>query len=80
MEYLPWSNRVQQGDPVPDDEGLPPLHRQGQEGHHHRRWRHRGADCLGTVHQQGAESVHQFEIMPRPPETRADSTRGRSTR
>ena len=33
-----------------------------------------GADCLGTVHRQGAASVHQFEIMPRPPETRADST------
>jgi glutamate synthase (NADPH/NADH) small chain len=26
------------------------------------------------VHRQGAASVHQFEIMPRPPETRADST------
>ena len=33
-----------------------------------------GADCLGTVHRQGPESVHQFEIMPRPPDTRADST------
>ena len=33
-----------------------------------------GADCLGTVHRQGAASVHQFEIMPRPPDTRADST------
>ncbi len=30
-----------------------------------------GADCLGTVHRQGAASVHQLEIMPRPPETRA---------
>jgi glutamate synthase (NADPH/NADH) small chain len=33
-----------------------------------------GADCLGTSHRQGAASVHQFEIMPRPPEERADST------
>ena len=33
-----------------------------------------GADCLGTAHRQGAASVHQFEIMPRPPESRADST------
>ncbi|MGH2793046.1 MAG: glutamate synthase subunit beta [Actinomycetota bacterium] len=32
-----------------------------------------GADCLGTVHRQGAASVHQLEIMPRPPEERADS-------
>ena len=30
-----------------------------------------GADCLGTSHRQGAVSVHQFEIMPRPPEERA---------
>jgi glutamate synthase (NADPH/NADH) small chain len=33
-----------------------------------------GADCLGTSHRQGPKSVHQFEIMPKPPETRADST------
>ena len=33
-----------------------------------------GADCLGTSHRQGAKSVHQFEIMPRPPEDRATST------
>jgi glutamate synthase (NADPH/NADH) small chain len=33
-----------------------------------------GADCLGTVHRQGAESIHQFEIMPRPPDHRAEST------
>ncbi len=30
-----------------------------------------GADCLGTVHRQGAASVHQFELLPRPPATRA---------
>jgi glutamate synthase (NADPH/NADH) small chain len=33
-----------------------------------------GADCLGTTHRQGPMSVHQFEIMPKPPETRAAST------
>jgi glutamate synthase (NADPH/NADH) small chain len=33
-----------------------------------------GADCLGTVHRHGARSVHQFEIMPRPPEMRDPST------
>jgi len=31
-----------------------------------------GADCLGTVHRQGARSVHQFELLPRPPEERAE--------
>jgi glutamate synthase (NADPH) small chain len=30
-----------------------------------------GADCLGTAHRQGAASVTQLEIMPRPPEERA---------
>jgi glutamate synthase (NADPH/NADH) small chain len=33
-----------------------------------------GADCLGTSHRQKAASVHQFEIMPQPPEERAPST------
>jgi glutamate synthase (NADPH/NADH) small chain len=33
-----------------------------------------GADCLGTCHRQGAKSVHQFEIMPKPPDQRAAST------
>ncbi len=33
-----------------------------------------GADCLGTSHRQGAMSVHQFEIMPRPPAERAPNT------
>lgn len=32
-----------------------------------------GADCLGTSHRQHAASVHQLEIMPRPPETRASN-------
>lgn len=30
-----------------------------------------GADCLGTAHRQGARSVVQLEILPRPPDTRA---------
>src|SRR5690606_30084189 len=33
-----------------------------------------GADCLGTATRQGARSVKSFEIMPRPPATRAAST------
>ncbi len=31
-----------------------------------------GADCLGTVHRQGALSVHQLEIMPEPPDQRTE--------
>ena len=33
-----------------------------------------GADCLGTSHRQKAASIHQFEIMPQPPEERSDKT------
>jgi len=32
-----------------------------------------GADCLGTVHRQGAASVTQLEIMPQPPGQRPDA-------
>ncbi|HUP99179.1 MAG TPA: glutamate synthase subunit beta [Aeromicrobium sp.] len=68
MEYLPWSNRVQEGD-LEDT----PISAAGKKvviiggGD-------TGADCLGTAHRQGAASVHQFEIMARPPETRDVST------
>ena len=33
-----------------------------------------GADCLGTSHRHKCASVHQFEIMPKPPAERAAST------
>jgi glutamate synthase (NADPH/NADH) small chain len=33
-----------------------------------------GADCLGTVHRQKPLSVHQFEIMPKPPDERSPQT------
>jgi glutamate synthase (NADPH/NADH) small chain len=68
MEYLPWANRVQQGDL---DES--PISAVGKKvviiggGD-------TGADCLGTAHRQGAASVHQFEIMPIPPQSRHAST------
>jgi glutamate synthase (NADPH/NADH) small chain len=65
MEFLPWGNRVQLGDL---DE--PPITAAGKHvviiggGD-------TGADCLGTSHRQGAASIHQFEILPRPPDERA---------
>ena len=33
-----------------------------------------GSDCAGTAVRQGAKSVRQIEIMPRPPEKRSEST------
>jgi len=33
-----------------------------------------GADCLGTCHRQKAVSVHQLEILPKPPELRSPLT------
>jgi len=68
MEYLPWANRVQNG-----DLSEPPISAAGKKvviiggGD-------TGADCLGTAHRQGATSVHQFEIMPIPPQSRDAST------
>ena len=31
-----------------------------------------GADCLGTVHRQGAASVSQLELLPTPPDQRVE--------
>lgn len=76
MEFLPWGNRQaldDLGENEVNADGQPPLTAKGKKviiiggGD-------TGADCLGTVHRQGATEVHQFEIMPRPPETRAPST------
>jgi glutamate synthase (NADPH/NADH) small chain len=67
MEFLPPSNRVQQGD-IPETSisahGKHVVIIGGGDT---------GADCLGTAHRQGALSVTQLEIMPRPPEVRAES-------
>jgi glutamate synthase (NADPH) small chain len=68
MEYLPISNRVQEGDlaePTITAAGKRVVIIGGGDT---------GADCLGTAHRQGAAEVHQLEIMPRPPDERADST------
>ena len=70
MEFLPQQNRRCEGDT--EDESLAIL-AEGKRvviiggGD-------TGADCLGTSLRQRAKSVHQFEIMPKPPEKRAAST------
>ncbi len=67
MEYLPPSNRVQQGDMTETSISAHGKHVVIIGGGD------TGADCLGTAHRQGALTVTQLEIMPRPPEVRADS-------
>ncbi len=67
MEYLPLANRVQEGDieePVITARGKRAVVIGGGDT---------GADCLGTALRQGAVSVHQLEIMPRPPDDRPPS-------
>ena len=67
MEFLPPANKVQQGDLK-----ISPISAHGKHvviiggGD-------TGADCLGTAHRQGALSVTQLEILPQPPEARAQT-------
>jgi glutamate synthase (NADPH/NADH) small chain len=75
MEFLPQQNRRNEGDPeekiVSDPSksifatGKNVIIIGGGDT---------GADCLGTSHRQGAKSVHQFEIMPKPPAERSPLT------
>ncbi len=68
MEFLPQQNKRNAGDEVPNQilaTGKRVVIIGGGDT---------GADCLGTCHRQKAKSVHQFEIMPMPPQERAPST------
>jgi glutamate synthase (NADPH) small chain len=70
MEFLPQQNRRNEGDVIRDPDQIVATGKHviiigGGDT---------GADCLGTSHRQGAKSVHQFEIMPRPPLERASQT------
>jgi len=70
MEFLPQQNRRCEGDTVDPSlailaEGKRVVIIGGGDT---------GADCLGTSHRQGPKSIHQFEIMPKPPDQRAAST------
>ncbi len=68
MEYLPWGNKQALG----ELEENPPIDAKGKNviilggGD-------TGADCLGTAIRQGAASITQIEIMPRPTEERPAS-------
>jgi glutamate synthase (NADPH/NADH) small chain len=70
MEFLPQQNRRNEGDVVDPAIAILATDKRvviigGGDT---------GADCLGTSHRQRARSVHQFEIMPKPPNERASST------
>jgi glutamate synthase (NADPH) small chain len=67
MEFLPQQNRRCEGDTIADDQFITAAGKHvviigGGDT---------GADCLGTVHRQGAASVHQLELLARPPDARA---------
>ncbi|MGI8671199.1 MAG: glutamate synthase subunit beta [Luteitalea sp.] len=67
MTYLERQNRLVAGDAGPHDAALDARGKRviilgGGDT---------GADCLGTAHRQGAASVRQYEIAPRPPENRS---------
>ena len=67
MEFLPLQNKRCEGDSIPDSEFISAKDKRvviigGGDT---------GADCLGTVHRQGCRSVVQFEILPKPPDSRA---------
>jgi glutamate synthase (NADPH/NADH) small chain len=67
MEYLTLQNRRNEGEQIPDDEFISATDKHviiigGGDT---------GADCLGTAHRQGAKSVHQLELLSRPPDDRA---------
>jgi glutamate synthase (NADPH/NADH) small chain len=68
MEFLPQQNRVCEGDTVAEQilaTGKRVVIIGGGDT---------GADCLGTSHRHRALSVHQFELLPKPPDDRAPST------
>src|SRR5580698_5807072 len=68
MDFLPQSNKVCEGDRVPDQilaTGKRVVIIGGGDT---------GADCLGTSHRQGAAHVTQFELLPKPPDERSPET------
>ena len=67
MEYLPMQNKICEGDAEPNNfinaKGKHVVIIGGGDT---------GVDCLGTVNRQGAKSVHQLEILSKPPNVRAE--------
>ncbi len=77
MEFLPQQNRRNEGDA--EDTILASMNAAGSILANGKRviiigGGDTGADCLGTSHRQHPESVHQFELMPKPPAERSHLT------
>jgi len=68
MEFLPQSNKVCEGDSVPHQILATGKHVVIIGGGD------TGADCLGTSHRQKAAHISQFELLPKPPDSRAPQT------
>jgi len=62
MEFLPQQNKVDAGDKLPQQILATGKHVVVIGGGD------TGSDCVGTSNRQGAASITQFEVMPRPPE------------
>lgn len=62
MEFLPQQNRIEAGDKLADQLLATGKHVVVIGGGD------TGSDCVGTSNRQGAASVTQFELLPRPPE------------
>ena len=67
MDYLPLQNKRCEGDEILAEQFI------SAQGKHVIiiGGGDTGADCLGTANRQGAKSIHQLEIMPKPPNSRA---------
>src|SRR5208282_4165046 len=66
MDFLPQQNKRNEGDTVASDISIVAKDKRvvilgGGDT---------GSDCLGTSNRQGALSVHQYELLPMPPDSR----------
>lgn len=69
MEYLTQQNKIVRGDIIQDEELIRAYNKRvvvigGGDT---------GSDCVGSANRQGAHSITQIEILPKPPEHRTES-------
>ncbi len=69
MEYLSQQNHIVRGDSIPEDKLINAYNKNvivigGGDT---------GSDCVGTANRQGAKSITQIELLPKPPRERTES-------